>query len=107
MGPQLAPTSAQVSGVQGGEPQTLGVPPPPQVFGAVQPPQSTVPPQPSLCLPQKPGHTSAALRGVHTIAWHLFALQISFEPQVPQSTVAPQPSATLPQFALKSVQLRG
>jgi hypothetical protein len=48
MGPQLAPTSSHVSGVQGGAPQTLGVPPPPHVLLPVQPPQLTVPPQPSL-----------------------------------------------------------
>jgi hypothetical protein len=39
-GPQFAPTDAQVLGVQLSlPPHTLGVPPPPQYWGAVQPPQ--------------------------------------------------------------------
>src|SRR5260370_10266403 len=40
--PQLYPAEAQVVAVQ---PQTLAVPPPPQVWGAVQVPQLSVPPQ--------------------------------------------------------------
>src|SRR5438874_1751036 len=52
MGPQLAPAAAQVRGVQAGGPHTLGVPPPPQVSGAVHMPQSSTPPQPSPTGPQ-------------------------------------------------------
>jgi hypothetical protein len=48
MGPQSVP-AAQTFGVQ---PQTLGVPLPPQVCGAVQVPQSRVAPQPSETVPQ-------------------------------------------------------
>jgi hypothetical protein len=33
-------------------PQTLGVPPPPHVWGAEQVPQLSVPPQPSPTVPQ-------------------------------------------------------
>jgi hypothetical protein len=90
--------------VQGGEPQTFGVPPPPQVFGDVQPPQSTVPPQPLLCVPQKVPHTSAAVFGLQTTSWQTFALQIWFAPQepVPHVRVLPQPSGTVPQFRLPS-----
>ncbi len=59
-GPQSAPASAQVrrthptpaSKVALGAPQTLGVPPPPQVVPAAQVPHSRSPPQPSLTGPQ-------------------------------------------------------
>jgi hypothetical protein len=47
--PQFLPWAAQVVGVQ---PQTLGVPPPPQVFVPVQAPQVRVPPQPLEIEPQ-------------------------------------------------------
>jgi len=47
--PQFAPLGHVVTGVQ---PQTLAVPPPPQVCGAVQLPQLTVPPQPFGIVPQ-------------------------------------------------------
>ena len=42
--PQFLPSAAQLVGVQ---PQTLAVPPPPQVWGEVHVPQLRVPPQPS------------------------------------------------------------
>jgi hypothetical protein len=44
MVPQLAPWTAQVVGVQ---PQASGTAPPPQVWGKVQMPQLSLPPQPS------------------------------------------------------------
>jgi hypothetical protein len=47
--PQFCPAGHDVRGVQ---PQTLGVPPPPHVCGAVQVPQFTVPPQPFGTVPQ-------------------------------------------------------
>jgi len=48
--PQLASCAAQVVGVQ---PQTFGLPPPPQVLGAMQVPQLSVSPQsPSGIVPQ-------------------------------------------------------
>jgi hypothetical protein len=59
MGPQFAFTLAQVTFVQGGTPQTLGLLPPPQVFGSVQSPHLTVPLQPSLCVPHMPWQSSA------------------------------------------------
>jgi hypothetical protein len=59
---------AQVFGVQ---PQTFGDPgaPPPQVSGAVQLPQLTVPPQPSLIVPQSapPGHVVFGVQ--HWLFW--------------------------------------
>ena len=46
-GPQLAPASAQVRGVQTYVPQALGMPPPPQIWPAGQLPHWRTPPQPS------------------------------------------------------------
>jgi hypothetical protein len=54
-GPQLKPCFAQVVGVQVPEsmtPHWPSTPPPPQVCGAVQTPQLSVPPQPSPAGPQ-------------------------------------------------------
>ena len=48
---QLAPSVEQLFGLQLPAPQTLGVPPPPQVVPPVQVPQFTVPPQPSAIAP--------------------------------------------------------
>jgi hypothetical protein len=50
--PLLASSSAHVLGVQVGAPQTLGLPPPPQVSVPVHVPQSSVPPQPLDWTPQ-------------------------------------------------------
>jgi hypothetical protein len=53
--PQVAPqpSDPQFLPLQlGVQPQTLAVPPPPQVCGDVQVPQVSVPPQPSLIVPQ-------------------------------------------------------
>lgn len=47
MGPQGVPVLAQVAAVQVCTPQTLGAPPPPQVWPVTQTPQFTTPPQPS------------------------------------------------------------
>jgi hypothetical protein len=64
--PQFLPPGHTVSAVHAGEPQTLDVPPPPQVSGGVQVPvpQVIVPPQPSAQGPQfRPvGHE---VMGVH------------------------------------------
>jgi hypothetical protein len=49
MVPQFLPSAAQVVGVQ---PQTLGVPPPPQLWFPEQVPQLIEPPQPSEMVPQ-------------------------------------------------------
>jgi hypothetical protein len=69
--PQFAPTSVQLRGVHAaplsptyGLPQTLGTPPPPQMYGALHAPQSSKPPQPSPTGPQF-APTSAHVRGVH------------------------------------------
>jgi hypothetical protein len=107
IGPQFAPTSAQSRGVQAGAPHALGVPPPPQVLGAVQPPQSTLPPQPSLCGPQKPVHASANVFGTQTTASHTLALHTLPASQLPHESEPPHPSGMLPQSAPKLPQVRG
>ena len=57
MTPQVAPALWQVTGMHPLPPQTLAVPPPPHVAGAVQPPQSyNVLPQPSETGPHLPLH---------------------------------------------------
>ena len=65
--PQLKPSPEHVFGVH---PQTLAVPPPPQVWGAVQVPQFRVPPHPSEAVPQlkpSPAHV-AGLQALKKIA---------------------------------------
>jgi len=49
--PQVKPAQALAAGVQ---PHALATPPPPQLFGATQPPQSWVPLQPSGMGPHLP-----------------------------------------------------
>jgi hypothetical protein len=52
-GPHVAPRSVHDFGTQAElPPQTLGVPPPPQLWGGVQAPHWRMPPQPSLTGPQ-------------------------------------------------------
>src|SRR5262245_8502411 len=46
------PLAVSVSVAAAGAPHTLATPPPPQVWGAVQTPQVSVPPQPSGMVPQ-------------------------------------------------------
>src|SRR5207249_3618232 len=89
--PQSAPWAAQVVGVQAPVPQTLGVPPPPQVCGAVQLPQLKVPPQPSGAVPQLfPSCAQVLGTHMHVLSsgeiWH-----VEGGVQPPQFTV-PQPS---------------
>src|SRR5262249_44979778 len=81
--PQFLPWAAQVVGVQAGAPQTLAVPPPPQVWGEVQEPQLRVPPQPSLIEPQ-------------FLPWaeHVVGVQVE-PPDVMRSTGALAPSLEL------------
>src|SRR5262245_55921831 len=77
-GPQFAPASAQVRGVQRGAsappsaaapvPHTLG-PPPPQVWPVGQAPQSSRLPQPSATGPQF-APTWAQVRGMHAVPPH-------------------------------------
>jgi hypothetical protein len=77
--PQVCPAGHDVAGVQ---PQTPGIPPPPQVSGAVQVPQLMVPPQPFEAVPQvcPAGHDVAGVQhpsGEHTCpVWQA-------DPQVP------------------------
>jgi hypothetical protein len=74
--------------------QTLGSRPPPQVSGAVHPPQYSEPPQPSETCPQ-----------LAPRAWHVFGVQQTFWAHscgllhAPQLREAPQPSEIDPHSA--------
>jgi hypothetical protein len=73
MVPQLAPPSQPVIGVQ---PQTLAVPPPPQVCGSVHAgPQLTWPPQLSETVPQlsPAGQVVSGVHGTTTVTWAVAA----------------------------------
>ena len=79
------------------QPHTLVVPPPPQVCGAVQVPQFSVPPQPSASEPQF-FPCAAQVVGVQP---QTFAVplppQVWGAVQAPQLSVPPQPSGHEPQ----------
>lgn len=104
MVPHPAPASAQVLGVH---PQTLGVPPPPQVSGTLQVPQLSWCPHPSSTVPQ------VAPRSAQVLAAHPQMFGLPPPPQVcglwqdPQSSNVPHPSEVLPQVAASSSQVRG
>ncbi len=77
-GPQFAPASWQVVGVQFGLPHWFGVPPPPQVVLPLHVPQLAVtPPQPSASTPH-----------VAPSSAHVFGVQFG-SPQIP--AVPPPP----------------
>ena len=69
------------------QPHTLGVPPPPQVWGAVQAPQSRVPPQPSEGAPQSLP-AAAQVVGVQTLPPQTFG--VPPPPQICGAGQAPQ-----------------
>ena len=97
--PQLTPAAAHVLGAQ---PQTLAVPPPPQICGAAQDPQSSVAPQPSEMTPQ-PARLAAHVVFTHGPAPHTLGTpappQLSAPEHVPlHTTRPPQPSEIVPQF---------
>src|SRR5262245_34096547 len=89
-------------------PQTFATPPPPQVCGAVQAPQVSVPPQPSGIVPQ---FFPCAAQVVGVQAPPTFAVppprQVSGAPQTPQVSVPPQPSGIVPQFFPCAAQVVG
>src|SRR5205823_2735200 len=91
-----------------GQPQTLAVPPPPQVARPMQLPQLTVPPQPSLGVPQ------LALSAAQVVGLQAQTLGTPVAPhaccaptQVPQSSTPPQPSMMVPQFLPAAAQVVG
>jgi hypothetical protein len=97
--------SAHVSGVQ---PQTFGVPPPPQVSSPVQVPQSRVPPQPSEMVPQFLP-CAAHVVGMQP---HTFGVppppHVSGDPHDPQSSGCGHvPFGIVPQFLPCSAQVVG
>jgi hypothetical protein len=81
---------------------TLGVLPPPQVAGATQGPQLSVPPQPSGGVPQV-APSAAQDVGTHGPIPHRFGIppppHVSDPVHAPQVSVPPQPSATVPHVA--------
>ena len=91
----------------GGQPHTFAAPAPPHVWGAVQLPQLSVPPQPLAAEPQSLP-SAAQVAGVQP---HTFAMppppQFWGAVQVPQLRVAPHASATVPQFLPSAAQLVG
>jgi hypothetical protein len=91
----------QVLGVQ---PQMLGMPPPPQVSGSLQVPQTRGPlPQPRSIVPQ---FTPVQSLGVQpqTLGMPL-PPQVSGGGQMPQSTWPPMPSSIRPQFFPRASQM--
>jgi hypothetical protein len=96
--PQFWPVGQVVLGTHG-VPQTLGVPPPPQVAGAVQVPQLSMPPQPSAMEPQF-WPLGQVVSGVQPQT-----LGVPPPPQVwgevhagPQKSMPPQPFGSVPQL---------
>jgi hypothetical protein len=93
---QFWPPGQVVIGVQ---PHTFCVPPPPQVLGAVQFPQLSIPPQPLETVPQlsPDGHAVSGVQ-LHTFGVppppHVFGAV-----HMPQLRMPPQPSLIEPQFA--------
>lgn len=98
--PQSLPCFTQVVGVH---PHTLGTPPPPHVSQelghAVG--QLTIPPHPSLTLPQRPLHD---VSGVHGAGPHLPPVQCELCWHVPQKYVPPHPSGCIPHSTPWSLQ---
>src|SRR5215831_9871730 len=88
------PAGLQLSGVHSdaGAPHTPVTPPPPQVWGAVQLPQSRVAPQPSPTLPQNWAPVGVQVRATQLGPPVQMLLVHTPSPgQVPQSSVALQP----------------
>ncbi|MGC4092546.1 MAG: hypothetical protein QM756_32640 [Polyangiaceae bacterium] len=95
--PQSAPYLAQVSGWQTGAPHWPATPPPPQVAGATQVAQSTLPPQPSLIGPQAVPQ-AVVVFGTHTV---VLVPHTSCTPPPPQVSPVPQ---VLEQFLISPPQ---
>src|ERR1044072_7130816 len=101
MPPQSLPWAWQVVGVHGLGPQTLGVPPPPQVMPPAHVPQLRTPPQPSGTSSQSKA-SSAQLFGLQPGLPQTCSTppppQVVPSGQPPQSSVPPQLSGMAPQF---------
>jgi hypothetical protein len=104
--PQFSPTGQVVK--LGVHPQTLGVPPPPHVWGAAQLPQCTKPPQSFITTPQ----LSPAGQVVVGVQPHWFGVppppQVWGAAHMPQlASVLPQPSGGVPQLSLRLWHVAG
>ena len=102
--PQYWPVGCvQTVGVQAPEsaeaPQTLEIPPAPQLKGDAQSPQSSKRPHPSPIAPQYVPPTCVHVRGAQPSIGVLqtFCTQSCPPVQSPQSSIPPQPSPILPQ----------
>jgi len=87
----------------------LGVPS--QAWFVPQVPQSSIPPQPSPCMPQL-DPSEAQVAGVHMTVWpQTLGMppppHVSGMVQVPQSSVPPQPSPCMPQLKPSAAQVVG
>src|SRR5262249_51068843 len=96
------------SAVAGATPQTFATPAPPQVSGAMQTPQVSVPPHPSGIVPQF-FPRAAQVVGVQTP--QTFATppppHVCGAAQTPQVSVPPHPSGMVPQFRPFAAQVVG
>src|SRR5439155_25838849 len=94
--PVAVRVSSAVAGAGAPTPQTLATPPPPQICGAVQTPQVSVPPHPSGIVPQF-NPFAAQVVGVHTP--QMFATppppQVCGAVQTALERVPPHPSGTV------------
>jgi hypothetical protein len=96
--------------LQLGSPQTDATPPPAHVAGAVQPPQSSMPPHPSPMVPQKRDAPALQVMATHPVpATHNpEVLQTWVPSHPPQLFARPQPSPTVPQYLpVATVHSRG
>ena len=103
------PVAVTVSvAVAGAVPQTFVTPAPPQVCGAVQAPQASVPPQPSGIVPQF-FPCAAQVVGVQVPQTFVIPAppQVCGAVQAPQVSVPPQPSGIVPQFFPCAAQVVG
>jgi hypothetical protein len=104
--PHSRPVQARPSSVQ---PQTPAMPPPPQVWGAAQPPQSMVPPHPSGCCPHCPGWHSAGMQQAplasQTAVSDVQQAAPQAMPLAQQSPVLPPPPRVTQEPAQQSVPL--
>ncbi len=104
--PQAAPCCVQFCGVQ---PHALSAPPPPQVSGALQTPQSRTPSQPSETVPHVAPSLAQVVGVQGVVPQRLAPLPPQNRPlgQLPHSTVPPQPLEIVPHSALSVSHVLG
>ncbi len=101
--PHSAPSSSQVVvGVHSPSPQTFGVPPPPQVSGSVQVPQSIIVPQPSSIMPQL-ALSAAQVVGTHSPMSTGVFMSLPASMGSPSPSSSPQPTAVRAVIAARAI----